>query len=249
MKTLFCVLFFLISNLTFPNNRQDSVKNKLKANLSFSLNSNGISSIPSFTLDKPAAISSVSLSKGRFLYEPQLAYGLNFKPWYIDNWFHYKIVDRPHFEVRAGMNLSTFFSPDTMFREGNVVVDEKISKAQKYFDLELAFTYRFSSTTSLTALYWSDRGLEKGTIQGHFFNLIADKSDIKAGKNILFSANVQLFYLDYGGKNDGMFISPRLTSSSRNIPLSLFFQATQGIFSNISPFPEFKWNIGLSYAL
>lgn len=249
MKTLFCALLFLISVTAFPNNPQDSVKKKLEGNLSFSLNSNGISSIPSFSLDKPAAISTVSLSKGRFLYEPQLAYGLNFKPWYIDNWFHYKIINRPSVEVRTGMNLSTFFWPDTIYQFANATESEKILKAQKYFDLELAITYRFNPKTSLTALYWNDRGLDKGTIQGHFCDFIADKSDIKAGKKLLLAVNVQLFYIEYRGKSDGMFISPRLASSVKNIPLTLFIQATQAIVTNIKPFPEFKWNLGLSYSL
>jgi len=51
-----------------------------------------------------------SLAKDRFSYDPQLSNGLDFKPWIIDNWFHYKIVDRPAIEFKAGAVFSAFFS-------------------------------------------------------------------------------------------------------------------------------------------
>jgi hypothetical protein len=58
-----------------------------------------------------------------------------------------------------------------------------------------------------------------------------------------------LFYINYNGNNDGLFISPTLSLSVRNLPAALFLQATQGIVSNIEPWPGFKWNLGVSYSL
>ena len=109
--------------------------------------------------------------------------------------------------------------------------------------------YKFSQNSSLTFAYWNDRGQEKGTLKGHFFNIVVEKSDINVGKNVLLSATLQLFYINYDGNNDGLFISPKISSSVRDVPFSLFFQATQALESNISPFPGFRWNLGLSYTL
>ena len=50
--------------------------------------------IPSFALGKPALSANLSVVKGRFSYDPQLSYDLHLKPWIIDNWFHYKLVDK-----------------------------------------------------------------------------------------------------------------------------------------------------------
>ncbi len=225
---------------------QDNVKStrskNLKAEASVSLNSNGIAYIPAFSLDKPALIGAFSLVKGRFSYDPQLCYGLDLKPWIIDNWFHYKFMDRPLFEFKAGAVISSFFSE----YETN---SETILQAQKYLALEFISTYKFNPNTSLAFTYLLDRGQDPGTVQGHFFNLQAHRSDIGIGKKGLLSASVQLFYIDYTGNSDGLFTAADLSVSLRNIPISVFTQLIQAISSNISPFPQLKWNVGLAYTL
>jgi hypothetical protein len=242
MRILFCLVFFSIFTVSYSNEKADSSKTKLKAYATISLNSNGIASIPAFSLDKPAIIASVTLAKNRFSYEPQLAYGLDLKPWFIDNWLNYQIVDRPMFKFRTGLNFSTFFSEYK-------APEEVILKGERYFAIALTLMYKISPNGSLTFAYWNDRGQDKGTLKGHFLNLVGERSDFNIGKNILLSAVFQLFYINYDGNNDGLFISPKISSSVRNIPFSIFFQATQALNSNISPFPGFRWNLGLSYTL
>jgi len=242
MRISICTVLLFIFTCTFSQEKSDSTKSKLKAGMTVSMNSNGIASIPAFSLDKPAIISSLSLVKNRFSYEPVLAYGLDLRPWFIDNWMNYKIVDRQKFELKAGFNVSTFFSE-------YFVTDDTILQGQRYFAFALTGVYEISPNTSLTIAYWNDRGQEKGTLKGHFLNLIVERSEINIGKNVLLSAAIQLFYINYTGENDGLFISPKVSSSLRNVPFSIFFQATQALTSNISPFPEFRWNLGLSYTL
>ena len=248
MRVSFCLLLFFIFPHSYSIEPADSSKTKLKASAIFSLNTNGISSIPAFSLGKPAVIASVSLVKNRFSYDPQLAYGLNFKAWFIDSWLHYKLIDRPHFEFRPGFNFSTFFSDYTASGE-TVIKDETIRQAQRYFTIEFTGICKFSSNSSLTIGYWNDRGQDKGTLLGHFFNLIGEKSDINIGRSILLTADLQIFYIEYQGKNDGLFLSPKITSSLRNVPFSVFFQPIQALYSNITPFPGFRWNLGIAYSL
>jgi hypothetical protein len=242
MRVSLGILFLFIFTATHAYEKADSAKAKLKAAVTFSLNSNGISSIPAFSLGDPAAMASVSLAKGRFSYDPTLAYGLDGKPWFIDNWFHFKLVNRPSFELRTGMNISSFF---TNYK----LPEETVLKGERYFAFELAWIYKFNPGTSLSLSYWSDNGQEKGTLKGHFIDLIADKTDIPLGKQALLAVNLQLFYIDYTDKNDGLFIAPRISAGLRSVPLSLFFQAIQPITSNMTPSPEFQWNIGLAYTL
>jgi hypothetical protein len=242
MKISFFLIFLFIFTTSYSYEKADSSKTKLKADGTISLNSNGIASIPAFSLGKPAVVAAITLAKNRFSYEPQLAYGLDFKAWFIDSWLHYKLVDKPHFEFRTGVNFSTFFSE----YKGQ---DETIRQAQRYFAIELTGVYKISPESSLTFAYWNDRGQDKGTLIGHFFNLVGERSEINIGKNVLLSAAIQLFYIDYEGNNDGLFISPKISSSVRNLPYSIFFQPIQALQSNISPFPGFRWNLGLSYTL
>jgi hypothetical protein len=109
--------------------------------------------------------------------------------------------------------------------------------------------YRFTPTSSLLLAYWNDRGQDPGTIKGHYINLQGDKSDIPIGKHVLMEAGLQLFYINYDGNNDGLFISPKLAMAIRNFPFSVFFQAIQPLFTNVTPNPGFNWNIGLAYTL
>ena len=236
------LLFLFIFTVTYSIEPADSLKTKLKATATFSLNSNGISSIPAFSLGKPAVMASVSLAKNRFSYDPTLAYGLDFKGWFIDSWLHYRLIDKPHFEFRPGFNFSTFFS-DYKYQ------DETIRLAQRYFTIEFTGIYKFTSNSSLTVGYWNDRGQDKGTLLGHFFNLVGERSNIRIGKNVLLTVDLQIFYIDYEGANDGLFLSPKITAALRDKPFTLFFQPIQALESNITPFPGFRWNLGLAYAL
>jgi hypothetical protein len=240
MRIFWCLLFLFIFNLTFSKENADSSKAKLKFNGNVSLNSNGIAPIPSFSLNKPAIIAAFTLQKKRFSFDPQIAYGLNLRPWLIDTWTHYRIIYRPSFELRTGVDFGMIFSE---YNTG----DYEILQGQQYLTFEIAVIYRFSPKSSVSLMLWNDNGQDPATINGNFYNLVYDLADIKIGHAILLSANIQLFAIQYTGNNDGLFISPRISSSLRNIPLSLFFQATQTLTSNIEPYQGFKWNAGLAY--
>lgn len=242
MKISLCLLFLYILTASYSQEKTDSSLKRLKASATVSLNSNGISSIPAFSLGKPAVMASIALLKNRFSYDPILAYSLDFKGWFIDSWLHYKLIDKPHFEFRPGFNFSTFFS-DYEFQ------DETFRRTERYFTIELTGIYKFSANSSLTLGYWNDRGQDKGTLKGHFYNLICERSDINLGKKVLLSVAFQIFYIDYKGENDGLFLSPKISSSVKNVPFSVFFQPIQALYSNISPYPGFRWNIGLAYTL
>ena len=181
----FLVLFFFFT-VSWSQEYADSTRSKkLRAEAELSVNSNGIAYIPAFSLDKPAIIGAFSLKKGRFSYDPQLSYGLNLKPWIIDNWFHYKLIDRPVFEFKAGGVISSFFSEYETDAE-------TILRAQKYLAVEFISTYKYSLNSSLAFTYLLDRGQDPGTTQGHFFNLQADRSDISIGRKLVLSGTLQL---------------------------------------------------------
>jgi hypothetical protein len=242
MRVLFCLLFIFAFSILWSKENADSTKTKLKAGANVSLNSNGMASIPAFSLGKPAIIAAISLAKNRFSYTPTLAYGFDLRPWFIDNWLNYKIIRKPVFELTAGFNISTFGSQYNL-------PDGSILEAQRYFAYAMTGVYKFSEKNSLTIAYWNDNGQEKGTLSGHFINLIAERNEMNIGNNVLFSAALQIFYINYNGNNDGLFVAPKISTSVKNIPFSIFLQATQAINSNISPFPGFRWNIGISYTL
>ena len=242
MRFLLFLSLIGISIAGFCQETEPDQKKELETQLTFSFHSNGIAPIPAFSLDRPALAVSGSVRKGRFSYDPAFFYSLEMKPWFMDNWLHYRLVDRPKFEFMAGANFSAFCS-------GLEIDGEEILQAERYFAFSLTGTYRFSPFSSLSLDYWSDNGQEKGSLSGHFTALTFTRSELRLGNSARLYARLMLFYISYSGNNDGLFVSPILSVSVKNIPLALFFQATQAIQSNIEPWPGFKWNVGLSYSL
>jgi hypothetical protein len=240
MRIFFCLVFLIIVLPIFSMEKRDSSKSKLIFNGNVSINSNGMATIPAFSLGKPAFIAAFTLTKKRFSFDPQIAYGLNLKPWIIDNWLHYRLIYKPKFELRTGVDFAMFFSD---YNTG----DYSILQGQQYITFEIAGIYKFSPLSYVTLMYWSDNGQDPGSMKGSFINLAYDRTDMRIGSTVLLSANIQLFYIDYTSNNDGLFISPRISSSVRNLPLTLFFQVTQALTSNIEPFPGFRWNLGFGY--
>ncbi len=238
----FILLNLVVSAVAISQESTEKLSHKLKAGCNFSINTNGISSIPSFSLGAPAIIAVPSFTLGRFNYEPILAYDLDIQPWFIDNWLRYKIIDRPRFEFRTGANFSMYFSDYKL-------ADSTILQGQRYWAAEFTAFYKPTGSSFISASYWNDNGMDPGTITGHYLSLMAERSEISIGKSVILSANLHLFYIDYNGNNDGLFISPKLTSSVRKLPFTMFFHAIQAITSNISPFPGFSWNLGLAYSI
>jgi hypothetical protein len=240
MKTFFFLLFIFIFTASSSQQKPDSSRVKFTSSATFSLNSNGFSTIPAFSLGKPAVMASVALAKGRLSYDPVLAYGMDMKPWFIDSWIHYMLINKTSFKLRTGFNFSMFFNAYKL-------PDKTILQGERYWAIELAGFYYLSSKTILTLMYWNDRGQDPGTIKGHFINMSAERNEINLGRSFLLNISVQLFYIGYEGNNDGLFISPKISTGLRSAPVSLFLQAMQPFTTNISPNPGFRWNLGIAY--
>jgi len=235
------ILFFVLLLVSLDGFSQENVQvNKWTFSGSFSINSNGINPIPAFSLGKAAAIANLSISKGWFNYEPGLAYAFDAKPWYVDNWFHIYLVRKPVFKLRTGVNFSMFFMEKT-------VSGEKFLNGDRYLTGEIAGIFTLPGNTNIWLMYWNDNGQERGTINGHYFNLFIEKTDINAGDEFRLAASLQIFMLQYTANNDGFFISPKLTFTRNKFPLALYTQANIPVTTNMLPAPKFQWNIGLAY--
>ena len=248
MRKLLFLILILAFNVAISKEKtdttgveSDSTKHPLKVSGDVSLNSNGIAPIPAFALGKPTVMANIILTKNRFSYNPQLSYGLNFKPWIIDNWFRYKIIVKPKFELRVGFNLSMFFSEYE-------TPDAEVWQGQRWLAFELAGLCRLTKTSSLGLMVWYDKGLEEGTISGFFFNFVAEKTDIRICKKVHMDINIQTFYIDYTENNDGFFISPKVSFLLNKPSFFAFGQFIQPIASSIDPYPDFQWNIGIGYS-
>lgn len=218
----------------------DSMKVPFRFLGNITVTNNGISPIPAFALGEPALMVRLSAYKKQFSYDPNMAWSLNGRPWYINNWLHYKFIDKPKFEFRSGINANLYFSPCT-------TAEVNITKVQRLGMFELAVTYEPSSKGSVGLLFWYSKGFDRGTLSGHLIDLFAIRS-FTIGDKLLFNIMSQFFYMDNTGKMDGLLISGKFILSYTKTHISLFTQETQALLSNMEPFPGFTWNVGVSWS-
>lgn len=234
MKLFYCLLFTCLSITIFANNLSDSTKKTWQFHGIIQLNNNGISPVPAFSLGKPALMTSFFIQKGGFTFSPEFNYGLDGKPWVVNQWLRYH-QQHGRFLFRTGANMSLFF--------GRVNSEVKLNQ---YLALEGVASYQMSAKSSLNLLYWNSQGLDPTAVKsGHFLSLSASISKIPVTKSLLLELRPNLFYLSNTIPFKGLFISAITSISHKKYPISIFSQAVQPI--SVKPTTNFNWNYGLNY--
>lgn len=224
----------------------DSTTKTAQLSGSLGVTNNGISLIPTFTLEKPAALSSMSLSKNRFSFDPELTFSLSDgKPWYFLLWLRYKIADTEKFKFTAGTHLGLNFKRTVLPVDGDSI---KALLTQRYLVGELAPNYFVSKNTSVGIYYLLSHGLDAGTANlTHFLTLNANFSNIKLNSKFYMKIMPQFYYLNIDNK-DGFYYTSSFTLAKNNFPLSFSTILNKSIKTNIDDGRGFVWNVSLSYA-
>lgn len=234
MKLFYCLIFTCLSIHIFAKNLSDSTKKTWQFHGIIQLNNNGISPVPAFSLGKPALMTSFFIQKGGFTFSPEFNYGLDGKPWVVNQWLRYQ-KQHGRLLLRTGANMSLFF--------GRVNSEVKLNQ---YLALEGFASYQMSANSSLNLLYWNSQGLDPAAVKsGHFLSLSASISKIPVTKALLLELRPNLFYLSNTIPFKGLFVSEITSISHKKYPISVFAQVVQPI--SVKPTTNFNWNYGLNY--
>lgn len=235
---LICVIFCSL-NVYSQTEQGDQTHITGKA----AITNNGISFIPNFSLEQPAAIFNLTLEKGRFSFEPELTFSLEEgRAWYQVYWLRYKIIQNGNFKLRTGGHLGLNFI--NILDAGN----NEITKTERYLVGELAPTYQISNNIMVGMQYMIAKGYDIGTTElQHFLTLNANFSNIKISKLLFLEVSPQVFYLSSFDFGEGYYVASEFKLSRSNFPLSLSSVMNRKISSNI-PGKDFLWNITLSYS-
>ena len=206
----------------------------------------GMSTIPSFTLGKPAAIFDVSIAKRGLSFEPQFKFGLDGKPWAFTFWGRYRLFDGEKLHVGIGGHPAVAFKTIPLTESGttrNVIV------ARRYFAGELAPTYSLTRNLSVGPYYLYSRGMQTDAARNtHFVSARATLSDIAVTDQLFLRFAPQVYYLR-SDDTDGFYLNSGLILASRERPLSISTTANKPIRTNVLGGEEFIWNLSLHYAL
>ncbi|AEE49645.1 hypothetical protein [Haliscomenobacter hydrossis] len=204
---------------------------------------NGISLIPNFSLNKPAALFDLSIGKGRLSFDPMLRFGLDGKPWTLIFWFRYKVVDQRKFTLGIGAHPALLFRTETAFIAG---ISKEVLTTQRYVAWEASPTYRLNKNVALGLYYIGSHGLTRDLIQ--LTNFVAARvlfTNLKLGSQFNYAFSPQVYYLQQD-KLDGTYWNASFGLAKNHFPLTISANLSQKIQSEI-PGKDFLWSLGLVY--
>ncbi len=236
---LFCILLF--SYVASAQN-VDTVPTPRFFRGQITATNNGISLIPNFSLNRPAAMFDLSLGKGRLSFDPMIRFRLDGKPWTFVFWWRYKLVQQKKFTMGVGTH------PSVVFREVSVVdngITKNFMSAQRYFAWEASPTYIINKNINFGLYYLGSHGLTKDIVQ--FTTFVAARSSINLPLSPKFTLNLipQAYYLKMDDK-DGTYYNITANLFKHNLPVSLNAVVSQAIQTEIGG-KDFLWSVGLVY--
>jgi hypothetical protein len=207
-----------------------------------SVTNNGISLIPTFSLNKPAVLFNLSVGKGRLSFEPDMRFSLEGKPWTFLFWWRYRVkTDKFLFSFGAhpAMNFRTEISPTT---------GDEMIVTRRFLAGELSPNYLVSEKISLGMYYLYSHCFDKGAPENtHFLTLNSNFSNIRLTKQFFMRFTPQFYYLKQDTR-DGFYFTTALTLAKRNFPIYLSSIINKTIETDIVGSKNFVWNISLTYS-
>jgi hypothetical protein len=223
----------------------DSAQSKTVVAGLVTVTNNGISTIPSFTLGKPAAILDVFIARSGFAFEPEFRWGLNGKPWSFLFWGRYRL-DRERFHLIIGTH------PSLNFRTVTVTINQtqrEIITARRYLAGELYPSYSVARNVRLGSYYLYSHGFEPDVAKNtHFLALRLSFESVQLPDRFFMRFVPQAYYLKADAR-DGFYVNSVLTFGKKDLPLSIGAQVNRTIQTSILEGDDFVWNVSASYSI
>lgn len=241
MKLFAVLLALTFPFITFAQHNEKSPVVVWNVNGTGFVTTNGFAPIPAFSLEKPAAMIFLSVQRGRFSYQPDVALGIDGDLWMNNHWFRYRLAGNNRFTFEAGMNVSLFFLHETESSGKEHI------RANRNLTAEAAVAIQTNGKSTIRFQYRYNYAVDSGTISGHMIDLSGHIQEIARIGLLFLELRPQLFYFDHTGNMDGFFASSFFNFSYKDFPVSLFSQKVYRIWSNFTPHSVFRWNAGVKY--
>lgn len=242
------LLFFASTSLAHPAFSQevDTTRPRTVVAGLLTLTNKGISTIPSFTLGKPAGILEVSIARSGFSFDPQFRWGLDGKPWSFLFWGRYTLPNRGKFHMTIGGH------PALNFRTITVTTGQtqrEVIVARRYLASELYPSYSVAKNVSVGAYYLYSHGFERDVAKNtHFVALRSTFANVPLSDRYFIRFVPQVYYLKADAR-DGYYLNSTLTVAKGSFPLSIGSQVNRVIQTRILEGDDLIWNVSVSYSI
>ena len=210
------------------------------------LTTKGISTIPSFTLGKPAGILDLSVRKRDLSFDPQFRFGLDGKPWSFLFWGRYRVLEHEKLRISVGAHPALSFRTTNIASSG---APRDVIVARRYLAGELAPTYVVSPRVNVGPYYLYSYGVESDVVKHTHF--VAARASLASGElpeQLSVRLAPQVYYLKTD-ERDGVYLNSALTLTRRKLPFSISTTANWPIRTTVLGGDDFLWNLSLHYAL
>ena len=243
MKKLVLVLMIVCFSQIVLN-AQENNSNPGIVNGSIGVTNNGISLVPTFTINKPAGLLNLSYSKNRLSFENNLTFADDGKPWYSLYWMRYSLVKNEKFNMTAGTHLGLNFK---RVQSGLPYDNKTTIELERYSVVDLNTNYNIKKNFSVGVYYMLSHGLDAGTNGAiHFLTLNSNISQIPIGSSCTMSFSPQFYYLAID-KNNGSYFSSSLTLNKNGSPFSLAYLMNKSLNTEIANSDKYISNFSLIY--
>ncbi|MGM0946798.1 MAG: hypothetical protein ACQEW9_16595 [Bacteroidota bacterium] len=240
VKNLFCLGIALIV-ISFGTLAQEENNRQLSGIITTT--NNGVSIIPSFSLDRPAVYFDLSMGGERFSFDPMLRFGMDGKPWTLIFWGRYKVIKDKRFSLTIGGHPAFLFTENEMIVNGT---EETAFVANRYVAGEVNTNYKITDKFSLGLYYQRGMGVQVITAKNSdFLALNAGFHDFTLKKDLMFSIAPQVFFLNLDD-DSGFYANAALTFKKTDFPFQFQTFFNQKIKSSIDG-NDLVWNVSLLY--
>lgn len=207
---------------------------------------NGISTIPTFSLGRPAVTFDVSIRHRRLSIDPQIRYGLDGVPWVFLFWGRYRVFSGRKFNFTAGGQTGVNFRQSIVSIGG---VTREIIVARRYIASELQPTWTVARDVGVGGYWLYSRALERDVARNiNYVALRANHANLFRTRGVAVQLLVQPYYLRQDDR-DGSYINAALGVARTGLPVSLGASGTVPLRTNVPFGDKTVWNVSATVAL
>lgn len=236
--------FFVLTLQTGYAQQADSTQSTTTFSGSVGITNNGFSIIPSFSLNSPAAVATLSIRKNKFSFEPDIRLVPNASKGGMLWWLRYRLVDNPKFKFRLGAHPAFTLVRRSVAENGKTT---EITEMLRFLAYEAVPSYQISSNFGVSAMYLEGHGLQKhGPQKTRALFLNTAVSNIKLSQDVRFHLYPSVFFLYTDGYR-GDYLTVTGVLAHQKLPFTLQSTINQTFKSNVPGNQEFMWNVMVAY--
>ncbi len=242
---LFFVMLVLSISYSYAHVNSDTTKVSTVFSGSVQLTNNGISLVPAFSLGAPALMAFFEAKRRRFSYCPQFSFDSEGKPWYMNQWLRYQVVDGHKFSYRSSISYSFLYKPSEEVKDGIVTPIIKIDRNVIFEQLMVA---QITAKKALVLVHLHGMPTTKEGINLDLMTIGTSTKAIKLASKVTMDIVPSIFYLTYTGGNEGVFTTENISFHYEKLPVSIGFQATEPLWMKNLHVESFNWALSAIYS-